>query len=160
LAHSLIESTVTTSMIVPRDPEPLMVRLLVMSRSPVALASSFSPSIVSHGESPGCVPGLLACRDHGTHHRFSDDQPFSSALHATLGPETRHERVVFFGDPTIRQEHIEIVTATAVFCPIVEWGSKDRLILNIVCAAWIRSGKERDERAARRGAVAFPMGHA
>jgi hypothetical protein len=68
--------------------------------------------------------------------------------------------VIFFGDPTIRQEHFEIVTASAVFYPIVEWGSKFRLILNIVCAAWIRSGKERDERAARREAVAFPMEHA
>jgi hypothetical protein len=110
-------------------------------------------------DSTGCI-GSRKEGDDFPHRGCGDDGPCSTILCATSGPETRQERVIFFGDPTIRQEHIEIVTATAVFCPIVEWGSKDRLILNIVCAAWIRSGKERDERAARRGAVAFRMGHA
>ena len=47
LRTSMTRSRLLPSMIVPREPEPLMVRLLVMSRSPVALASSLAPAIVS-----------------------------------------------------------------------------------------------------------------
>ena len=44
---SLTRSRLLPSMIVAREPAPLMVRLLVTSRSPLALASSLAPVIVS-----------------------------------------------------------------------------------------------------------------